>query len=259
VTLIRQQAKSRFRDYVNTILQGQVYFGRDQVVKDSKDSEYLARIAAEEDDHYVLEEIAKNKFTPQDTLKELSENESVSVRFALLENPNLNADLKSKINREKEISDAIANREKEISDAIANREKEREKEISDAIWDLFTNAGIRGLTYLELRESLKVILYGSSVEKNQQTSKSFFSKFKRKNIKRLDESDKLKVWKIIDYLFKSQSLVTTEVQRPDQPGDENTVCCLQNSLNQFYREQYKSESEEIWNERLRQIWRSGSL
>ena len=51
VTLIRQQAKSRFRDYVNSILQGQVYFGRDQVVKDSKDSEYLARIAAEEDDH----------------------------------------------------------------------------------------------------------------------------------------------------------------------------------------------------------------
>jgi hypothetical protein len=107
VTLIRQQAKSRFRDYVNTILQGQVYFGRDQVVKDSKDSEYLARIAAEEDDDWVLAEVARNKFTPQDTLKELSENESVSVRFALLENPNLNADLKSKINREKEISDAI--------------------------------------------------------------------------------------------------------------------------------------------------------
>jgi hypothetical protein len=124
---------------------------------------------------------------------------------------------------------------------------------------LFTNAGIRGLTYVELRESLIIILYGSSEEKNQQTSKSFFSKFKRKNIKGLDESDKLKVWKIIDNLFKLQSLVTTEVQRLDQPGDENTVLCLQYNLEQFNLEQYKSESEEVWNERLRQIWRAGSL
>jgi hypothetical protein len=151
VTLIRQQAKSRFRDYVNSILQGQFYFGRSRVVKDSKDSEYLARIASEEDDDWVLAEVARNKFTPQDTLKELSENESFSVRWALLENPNLNSDVKSRINRE--------------------------KEIWDAIWDLFTNAGIKGLTYVELRESLKVILYGFSVEKNQQTSKSFLSKF----------------------------------------------------------------------------------
>lgn len=233
VTIIRQQAKSRFRDYVDSILRGQVFFGRGQVVEDSKDSEYLARIAEEEDDEWVLERVARNKFTPRDTLKQLSEHESTSVRWALLDNSNLNAKIKSQINSE--------------------------KELTEAIWNLFTESGIRGLTYLELQKALRETLYGSSVKQVQQTSKSFLSKFKKQNTQGLDESDELKVRNIVYELAKSSSLFTTKVQRSNQAGDENTVLCLQSNLDRFYHEQYRSEPEEIWNERLRQIWRTGSL